>query len=383
LLTLSLAGLDPERTLGGLGQRPNGCERVSIPPDARPATPISCIAGLAVGVRMPLDQFKRREFITLLGGASAWPLAVHAQQGEPVRRLGVLFGGEASDSRLSWFLERLSEVGWIEGRNLRTDIRIAAGNLDHIRMFAKELAELKPDVLAGNGGVIARALQQQTQTVPIVFLGGGASLDVGLVKSIARPEGNMTGITNLFPSIGGKWLELLKEADPHITRVALLFNPELLPGIVAESYLAPVEAAAAQYAVTATRTPFHSPADIETSIDAFASRAGAGLLALPPNLAGSNLDAINRAALRNKLPMISYATDRTAGGGLIFYGPAIRDIYRSGASYVDRLLRGAKVSDLPVQYPTTFELVVNLKTAKTIGLTLPPTLVARADEVIE
>jgi putative ABC transport system substrate-binding protein len=326
----------------------------------------------------------RRRFITFTGGAvAAWPLAARAQRAERVRRVGVLFGGEDGDPRLAWFVQRLGELGWIEGRNVRIDTRFTGGNVDRVRMFAKELAELKPDVLVGNGGVNARALQQQSKTIPIVFLGAGASLEAGLVKNIARPEGNMTGITNLFPSITSKWLELLKEADPRVTRVALVFNPDLLPGLVAETYLAPAEVAATQYSVTTIRTLFHSPADLERAIDAFTTGAGDGLVALPPNLAGPNLAAINRAALRNKLPMISYATDRGAGGGLIFYGPVSRDTNRIGASYVDRILRGAMVSDLPVQYPTTFELTVNLKTAKAIGLTLPPTLVARADEVIE
>ena len=329
---------------------------------------------------------KRRDFITLLGGAAAaWPMAARAQQFGPVRRVGWLSAGEAGDPLLSWFSQRLAELGWIEGRNLRLDTRATAGNPDRIRTFAKELVDLKPDVVVGRGGVSARALQQQTRDIPIIFTGAGASLDAGLVKNIARPEGNMTGIANLFPSITSKWLELLREADPRIARVALVFDSVLLPAPVAEKYLAPVEAAATQIAVTTIRTPFQSTSDIEGAIATFAAGGTrGGLINLPPNIAGSKLAAIDRAALRNKLPMISYSTDRSAVvGGLMFYGPVIRDIYRTAASYVDRILRGAKVSDLPVQYPTTFELVVNLKTARAIGLPLPPTLVARADEVIE
>ena len=333
---------------------------------------------------MSFDRLKRREFITLLGGAAAsWPLAAGAQQTDRVRRVGWLFAGEDGDPRLSWFVERLGELGWIEGRNLRMDTRTTAGDPDRIRMFARELVDLKPDVLVGGGGANARALQEQTRDIPIIFTGAGASLEAGLVKNIARPEGNMTGITNLFPSITSKWLELLKEADPRISRVALVFNPELLPGPVAEKYLDPVEAAAAKYPVTTIRTPFRSPADLESAIDAFATGTAGGLVALPPNLAGSNLAAINRAALRNKLPMICYATDRSAGGGLIFYGPVLRDLYRISASYVDRILRGAKVSELPVQFPTKFDLVVNLKTAKAIGLTIPESFLLQADEVME
>jgi putative ABC transport system substrate-binding protein len=331
------------------------------------------------------QALKRRDFITLLGSAAATcPLAARAQQAERMRRIGVLSGGEDGDPRLTWFVQRLGELGWVEERNLQIDTRVAANNPDRIRMFAKELVDLKPDVLVGTGGANARALQQQTRDIPIIFTGAGASLEAGLVKSIAHPEGNMTGITNLFPSIASKWLELLKEADPRITRIALVFNPELLPGPVAEKYFAPVEATAPQFAVTTIRTPFQGPSDLEGAINAFATGgAGEGLITLPPTLSGSNLAAIDRAALRNKLPMISYATDRSAGGGLMFYGPVVRDLYRAAASYVDRILRGTTVSDLPVQYPTTFELVVNLKTARAIGLALPPTLLTRADEVIE
>jgi putative tryptophan/tyrosine transport system substrate-binding protein len=329
---------------------------------------------------------RRRDFITLLGGAAAaWPVAARAQQAGRVWRVGVLFAGD-SDPRLSWIVQRLGELGWIEGRNLRMDTRFGAGNPDRIRMFAKELVNLKPDVLIGGGGESTRALQQQTRGIPIIFTGAGASLDAGLVKNIARPEGNMTGITNLFPSITSKWLELLKEADPRITRVALVVNPDLLPGPVAEKYLAPAEAAAAQFAVTTMRAPYHSPSDVDRAIDAFATgSAGDGLIVLPPTPVGSNTVAIRRAALRNKLPMITYtpAPDPGPAGGLMSYGPVPRDLARAVASYADHILRGATVSDLPVQYPTTFELIINLKNAKAIGLALPRTLVARADAVIE
>jgi putative ABC transport system substrate-binding protein len=170
---------------------------------------------------MSFDLLRRREFIALLGGAATWPLAARAQQAGRARRVGVLFAGEEGDPRLSWIVQGLGELGWMKGRNLRMDTRFGAGNPDRIRMFAKELVDLKPDVLIGSGGASARALQQQTRDIPIIFTGAGASLEAGLVKNIARPEGNMTGITNLFPSITSKWLELLKEADPRITRVAL------------------------------------------------------------------------------------------------------------------------------------------------------------------
>jgi putative ABC transport system substrate-binding protein len=328
----------------------------------------------------------RRDLITLLGSAAVWPVAARAQQAERARRVGVLFAGEEGDPRLSWIVQGLGELGWTEGRNLRVVTRFGAGNLDRIRMFAKELVDLKPDVVIGAGGASARALQQQTRDIPIIFTGAGASLEAGLVKNIARPEGNMTGITNLFPSITSKWLELLKEADPRITRVALLVNFDLLPGPIAEKYLAPAEATAAQFGVTTMRAPFHSPSDVDGAIDAFASGGtGDGLIVLPPNPVGSNTVAVRRAALRNKLPTITYtpAPDPGAAGSLLSYGPVPRDLARAVASYADHILRGATVSDLPVQYPATFELIINLKNAKAIGLAMPPTLVARADQVIE
>jgi putative tryptophan/tyrosine transport system substrate-binding protein len=331
---------------------------------------------------------RRREFITLLGGAAVapsvlWPLAARAQQASPTRRIGVLFGGEDDDpemkDRLSWFTQGLGELGWTEGRNLRMDFRLAAGNFDRMRMFAKELVDLQPDVLVVSGRAGTRVVQQQTQTIPIVFVGAGDPVAGGLVRSLSRPEGNTTGVTNLFPSIGGKWLELLKEAVPRVARVALVFNPD----IAGENYYASIEAAAAQYAVTIIRAPFRGATELENAISAFATEPNGGLIVLPPVPVGTNRALINRLALGHQLPAMYQGRDFAAEGGLMSYGPVFRDLYRTGASYVDRILRGAKPSDLPVQYPTKYELVVNLKTAKKLGLTVPPTLLARADEVIE
>jgi putative tryptophan/tyrosine transport system substrate-binding protein len=238
---------------------------------------------------MSFDRLKRREFISLLGGAAAgWPLAVRAQQGERVRRVGVLFNGDegdpASKSRLSWLTQDLSDLGWTDGRNLRLDLRWPGGELDRIRMLAKELVDLKPDVIFVSTPAATRALQRQTQTIPIIFTGVGDPVVGGMLKNVARPEGNTTGVTNFIPSIGGKWLELLKEAAPRTSRIGLIFNPDISTG----AYFAPIEAAASQFGVTVIRTPYRDAADLVRAIDTFAADAGGGLIVLPPSPVGSN-----------------------------------------------------------------------------------------------
>jgi putative ABC transport system substrate-binding protein len=326
---------------------------------------------------------KRREFITLVGGAAAWPLTARAQQSERVRRIGVLLTGDegdlASKSRLSWLTQDLSDLGWIDGRNLRLDLRWPGGDLDRIRMFAKELVELKPDVIFVGSPAATQALQRQTQTIPIIFTGVGDPVVGGMLKNVARPEGNTTGVTNLIPSIGGKWLELLKEAVPRTSRIALIFNPDISTG----AYFAPIEAAASQFAITVIRTPYRDAADLVRAIDAFAADADGGLIVLPPNPVASNRALINRLAVQHALPVIYSNTENTGEGGLMSYGPDIRDLYRRCASYLDRILRGGKVAELPVQFPTKFTLAVNITTAKAMGLTIPESFLLRADELNE
>jgi putative ABC transport system substrate-binding protein len=326
---------------------------------------------------------KRRDFITLLGGAAAWPLAARAQHPERVRRIGVLLGGDEGDpiakNNFAWFPQRLAELGWTDGRNLRLDVRWAAGDLGRMQMYATELVDLKPEVMFVTTPAGTKALQRQTQKIPIIFTAIGDPVVGGMLKNVARPEGNTTGVTNLIPSIGGKWLELLKEAVPRTSRIALLFNPDISTG----AYFAPIEAAASQFAVTLTRTPYRDAADLVRALDAFASEPNGGLIVLPPNPVGSNRALVNRLAVQHVLPAIYPSRENTAEGGLMSYGPISRDLYGSGASYVDRILRGAKVSELPVQFPTKFELVINLKTAKAIGLTISEAFLLRADEVIE
>jgi putative ABC transport system substrate-binding protein len=328
---------------------------------------------------------QRRQFITLLGGAAvAWPFGARAQQGSRIRRIGVLIPGADSDpalrNQIATLRHTLQTLGWIEGGNLRIDPRFVGVDLSRTRAYAQELVSLAPDVIVVGGAAGTRVLQGLTRTIPIVFVSVGDPISSKVVASIARPEGNTTGLTNLFPSIAGKWLELLTEAAPHVAQVALVFNPEFP---VVEDYLASIETAAATLAVKAVRTPVRSANDIERAINVFAGEPNGGLIQVPPPLLDTDRKLILRLAEQHRLPMIVYDKLRVAEGGLMSYGPDTSDLYRSAATYVDRLLRGMKVSDLPVQFPTKFELVVNLKTAKAIGLTIPEAFLLRADEVIE
>jgi putative ABC transport system substrate-binding protein len=329
---------------------------------------------------------RRRKFITLLGGAAAaWPLAARAQQPDGMRRIGVLLGGAENDpgspATTAALREGLAKLGWIEGRNLRIDLRFGAGDPDRIRAHAAELVSLAPDVIIASGGAATRAAQQQTQAVPIVLTAGDAAAN-GLVRNIARPEGNMTGFSTAEPSIAGKWLGLLKEAVPRLASVAIIFNPEI--AATGPNYIASIEAAAPALAVQAViKTPIHDAVDIVRAIDAFATAQDGGLILLPPPLAGAGLDAVLRLAAQHRLPAIYPDRRNVAAGGLMSYDSDRVDLARRAASYVDRLLRGAKVAELPVQFPAKFELVVNLKTAKALGHTIPESFLVRADEVIE
>jgi putative ABC transport system substrate-binding protein len=327
---------------------------------------------------------RRRSFITLLGGAAAaWPSAVRAQQGGRVRRVGNLQSESEDDpamqANVAAWRQELAKLGWVEGRNLRVDLRYTAGDPDRMRVSARELLSVGPDVILVSGAATTRIVQQQTRTIPIVFVQVGDPVENGLVTSLARPESNTTGITNLYASIAGKWVELLRDAAPRVARVALVFNPDTAP----ESYLTSVETVASALGVPAIRTPVRNPLDVVRALDAFAAQPNGGVIGVPPYGASSTRDMIIRLAAQHRLPSIYSGRFAAAAGGMMAYGTDSVDLYRRAASYVDRILRGAKPGDLPVQYPTKFELVINLKTAKAIGLTIPEAFLLRADEVIE
>jgi putative tryptophan/tyrosine transport system substrate-binding protein len=327
---------------------------------------------------------RRRDFITLLAGAAAsWPLAARAQQAERVRRIAVLLTGALAERGPYFraFREAMAKLGWIEGGNLRIDVREGASDPNRIHAYAIELVGLAPDAIVTSNLLSTRVMQQETQSIPIIFTGvGGEPVAAGVVGNISRPDGNTTGFTNLFNPIGGKRVELLKSAAPHVTRIALLFNPAATPR-PPMGYIGAAEAAAPALAVQLTRMPIQNDLELVRAIDAFGGEPNAGLVVLPPTPVNFGL-LINLAA-DHQLPAMFSDRAFIARGGLISYGPITADLFRGAASYVDRILRGAKVSELPVQYPTQFELVINLKTAKALGLTVPPSLLARADEVIE
>jgi putative ABC transport system substrate-binding protein len=328
---------------------------------------------------------KRREFITLLGGAATWPRAALAQQNGGMRRIGWLVGGVENDparqADLGAFQESLAKLGWSESRNLRIDHRWG-DDRDRLGAYAKELVGLAPDVIVTNGALAMRALQQQTQTIPIVFTGGPDPVAAGLLRNVARPEGNITGFSTLESSVAGKWLELLKEAAPRLTRVAVIFNAERSDTLV-PPYISSIEAAAPAAGVQAIKTPVRSVVDIVHAIDAFAAEPNGGLLVLPPPPTTAMREAILQLAAQHRLPAIYPSLADAAAGGLLAYATDRVDQYRRAASYVDRILRGAKVADLPVQFPTKFELIVNLKTAKALGLTIPEAFLLHADSLIE
>jgi putative ABC transport system substrate-binding protein len=322
---------------------------------------------------------RRRSFLTLLGASAAWPLAARAQQDERMRRVGILTGTTEDNSsaraNLTALREGLAKLGWIEGRNLRIDLRFTLADPDRDRAAAMELISLAPDVIVTTSRPSTTTVQEQTQTIPIVFTAGN---DNGVLQNIARPEGNATGFTSTVDSLSAKWLELLKEIAPRITRVALVFNPRT----VNAGYFRPIEEAALLLDVQVLKTPVRDPLELVRAIDAFAAESNGGLLVIPV-LPNDSYQMLHRVAAQHRLPAIHANRRVVADGGLMTYATDFPDNYRRAAAYVDRLLRGAKVSELPVQFPTKFELVINLKTAKAIGLEIPATLLARADEVLE
>jgi putative tryptophan/tyrosine transport system substrate-binding protein len=331
---------------------------------------------------------RRRDFITLLGGtAAAWPLSARAQQSEQMRHIAVLFGSAESDPNVqadqAKFSNALRGSGWTEGRNITVDYRWAAGDPHRIQMFAKELVDLNPDLLVGQSTPVVAALKSETRTIPIVFVQVSDPVGSGFVSSLSHPGGNITGFVNFESSLSGKWIELLKEIVPRLTGAALMFNPDTAPFF--NYYLQPFQAAARAYGLEPITAKVRSLADVERTVASIGGRRDTGLVVMTDvfTATGSILDAIILAAARTRVPTIYPFRYMVAAGGLVSYGVDNTDLYRRAAGYVDRILKGAKPADLPVQLPTQFELAVNLKTARTLGLTVPGTVIARADEVIE
>jgi putative ABC transport system substrate-binding protein len=328
---------------------------------------------------------RRRNFITLLGGAAVvWPLAARAQQGERVRRIGVLHNRAADDAlgqaRHGAFLQGLQQAGWTIGRNVQVETRWAGADADRIRTYAAELVALAPDVILATGHDGAAPLLQATRSVPIVFVIVPDPVGAGFVDSLARPGGNATGFTSFEYGLSAKWLELLKEVAPRVTRAGVLRDPAQASG---PAYFAAVQSVAPSLGVDVSPVNVRDASEIEPAIAAVARSANSGLIVTGSALVAVHRHRIIALAARHKLPAVyverSYAND----GGLISYGPDFLDQYRRAAAYVDRILRGEKPADLPVQAPTKYELVINMKTAKALGLEVPATLLARADEVIE
>jgi putative ABC transport system substrate-binding protein len=307
---------------------------------------------------------RRREFITFIGGALVgWPLTARAQQGGPVRLIGVLMAqvesNSAAQSWLAAFRDELAKLGWKEGSNLRIELRWSTDNAEALRKLAKELVDLRPDAI----------------------LGRGTSETIGFTASLARPGGNITGFTNVESTLGGKWVELLKEIAPHTVRVSLLFNPKTVAPL--QFYLPSIQTAAKSLAVQVSTAPVHAKEEIEGVMAALARDPGGGLIAMPDTFTGANLGLIIALAARYRVPAISYAPLYAESDGLIAYGVNFVGLFRQAAGYIDRILKGAKPADLPVQLPAKLEMVINLKTAKALGLNIQDSFLLRADKVIE
>jgi len=330
-------------------------------------------------------MIRRREFITLLGSAAAWPVAARAQQGERMRRIGVLMAYPESDPEgQAWvaaFREGLQKLGWVEGRNIRIDYRWGALDAEAMPRFAKELVTLQPDLILSQSTPTTAALLQQTRTTPIIFANIADPIGSGFVASFPRPSGNATGFILYEPTMAGKWVELLREIAPRVNRVAFLFNPATATYF--EYYMNPLKAAAASYGMEGIAAPVHDSSDLEAVFAAQAREPNGSLILMTDSFLNAHRVEITSLAARYRLPAVYPYRLFTEVGGLLSYGNAVLDNYRRAASYADRILKGEKPADLPVQAPTKFELLINLKTAKALGLDVPPMLLARADEVIE
>jgi putative tryptophan/tyrosine transport system substrate-binding protein len=333
-----------------------------------------------------IAQRNRREFITLVSSAAAaWPFAALAQQAEPMRRIGVLMAFAQTDAEwqraLATFLEALEQLGWAQGRNLQIEYRWAGADRDRIQRCAAELVGLNPDVLVGQATPSVAALQQATRTIPIVFVNVSDPLGSGFIESLARPGSNITGFSNFEPSMGGKWVELLKEIAPHVTRIALMSNPKTSPQ--ARAYLPSIDSAALSLGLQLIASPVHDSAEIEDAIAKIARDPGGGLILPSDIFTLNNRELILRLADQHRVPAVYPFREFAQSGGLLSYGVDMVSQFRQAAPYVNRILKGEKPGELPVQAPTKFELVINLKTAKVLGIAVPLTLQVAADEVIE
>jgi putative ABC transport system substrate-binding protein len=328
---------------------------------------------------------QRRDFITLIGGAAAagaWPLTARAQQADRVRRIGVLMNVDDADQRVSYaaFLQVLQQLGWTDGRNVRIDTRWAGGHAPEIRKHATELAALAPDVIVATGTASMAPLLEATRTLPIEFVNVADPVGAGFIDSMARPGGNVTGFVQFEYTLSGKWLELLKQIAPGVTRAAVLRDPAITSGV---GQFAVIQAMAPSLGMEVRAINVRDAGEIERAVTAFARSPNGGLILTASALAVAHRELIIALAAQHKLPAVYYRRYFVASGGLISYGYDIIQQYRGVAGYVDRILKGEKPADLPVQAPTKYELVVNLKTAKALGLDIPQTVLARADEVIE
>jgi putative ABC transport system substrate-binding protein len=327
---------------------------------------------------------RRREFIAGLGSAAAWPLVAHAQQGDRVRRIGVLMPFDENETvakaRVSAFTQALADLGWTDGRNVRMDVRFAGLDINRIRAAAQELVDLQPDIILPNSTPATAAVLRQTRTIPIVFVNVSDPVASSIVARLDRPSGNITGFATYEPSLGGKWLELLSEIVPGLNRAAIMFNPDTSP---VSNFMPSLETAARSLKLVPIIAPVHSDEQIEKGIIALGREPGGGLVVPPDIFMNAHRGPLILAAARNKVPALYWDSGLPRAGGLLSYGVDQVDTWRRAASYVDRILRGAKPAELPVQLPTKFVMAINLKTAKALGLAVPQSILLSADEVIE
>jgi ABC-type uncharacterized transport system substrate-binding protein len=333
------------------------------------------------------QQMRRRQFITLLSSAAVWPLAARAQQPGSAKRIGVLMNSAATDtvsqSYLAAFVQALLQLGWSEGQNIRIDVRWSAGDAALARIYAAQLIGLMPDVILASSTTNLAVLQQATSTVPVVFVQVSDPLAQGFVANLTKPGGNLTGFSLYEFSIGGKWLDLLKEVAPALARVAVVFNPDTSPQ--SKFFMRSIEAAAPSLGVQTVAMPVHTTADIEPALESFARTSNGGLILPTDSFTGLRRQLFVDLAARHRLPSISAQSQFPRDGGLMYYGASVNALeqFRQAASYADRILRGAKPGDLPIQRVDKYTLIINLKTAKTLGLTVPLPVSGLADELIE
>jgi putative ABC transport system substrate-binding protein len=332
---------------------------------------------------MQFDQLKRRSFLASLGGAAAWPLAARAQQTGRMRRIGVLMLYPENDSegqlRATAFRQGLQKLGWVDGRNVQIDIRWGVGDADWIKSTAAQLLQLAPDMILANGTPAARTMQQASRTVPVIFIAGSDPVLDGLVPSLAHPGGNLTGFYIFEPSLGAKLVELLKELAPQLARVAILSNPDANPA----SWVASAVAAAPKFAVEVVSAPLHDPNEIEAAMAQWGREPNFGLIVVPDPATNAHRKLINELAMRHRLPVIHALRAAAAEGGLMSYGVDLPGVFRQTAAYADRIFKGTNPADLPIYLPTKFELVINLTTAKALGMDVPLSLMLRADEMLD